>query len=212
MTPTDLKYWLALKFVDAVGNVGYKNLLERFGSPRAIFEAPAAALQEVPGITRKTAHNIQRFDDWTRVEGEMETAERLNVSFITSGSALYPRLLLDIYDLPPVLYVRGTLNPRDITLAVVGSRMASTYGKFTTERLCRQLAMEGITIVSGMARGIDSAAHGGALAGKGRTIAVLGCGLDVVYPPENKELFEKISESGAVITEFPFSTQPLAAN
>ncbi|TFG89589.1 MAG: DNA-protecting protein DprA [Syntrophobacterales bacterium] len=212
MTPSDLKYWLALKFVDTVGNVGFKSLVKTFGSPRAVFEASAAALQKAPRITQKTARNIQNFDDWPRVEREIESADRLGVSLVTSDSPLYPRLLLNIYDFPPVLYVKGTLSTHDITLAVVGSRMATTYGRFITERLCRELAMGGVTVVSGMARGIDSAAHTGALAGKGRTIAVLGSGIDVVYPPENANLFKKIAESGAVITEFPFSTQPLAAN
>jgi len=212
MTHTDLKYWLALKFVETVGNVGFNSLVKTFGSPRAVLEAPAAALQKVPRITQKTARNIRSFDDWRRVEREIESADRLGVSLVTSDSPLYPRLLLNIYDFPPILYVRGTLSAHDITLAVVGSRIATTYGRFTTERLCRELAMGGVTIVSGMARGIDSAAHAGALAGKGRTIAVLGSGIDVVYPPENVKLFEKIAESGAVITEFPFSTQPLAAN
>ncbi len=212
MTPADLKYWLALKFVDTVGNVGFNSLVKTFGSPCAVFEAPAAALRKVPRITQKTARNIRNFDDWPRVEREMESADRLRVSLVTSDSPLYPRLLLNIYDFPPILYVRGTLSAHDITLAVVGSRMASTYGRFTTQRLCRELALGGVTVVSGMARGIDSAAHTGALAGKGRTIAVLGSGIDVVYPPENANLFEKIVEHGAVITEFPFSTQPLAAN
>ena len=212
MTPTDLKYWLALKFVDAVGNVGFNSLVKAFGSPRAVFEAPADALRKVPRITQKMARNIHGFDDWPRVEREIESAERMGVTLVTSSSPLYPRLLLNIYDFPPILYVRGTLSACDITLAVVGSRMATTYGRFTTERLCRELAMGGVTVISGMARGIDSAAHIGALAGKGRTIAVLGSGIDVVYPPENVDLFEKITQSGAVITEFPFSTQPLAAN
>ncbi|MDD5724293.1 MAG: DNA-processing protein DprA, partial [Syntrophales bacterium] len=212
MIPADLTYWLALKFVDTVGNVGFNSLVKTFGSPRAVFEASAAAIQNIPRITQKTARNIRDFNDWPRVEREMESADRLGVSLITSDSPLYPRLLLNIYDFPPILYVKGTLSARDITLAVVGSRMASTYGRFTTERLCRELAMGGVTIVSGMARGIDSAAHTGALAGRGRTIAVLGSGIDVVYPPENRNLFEKIAESGAVITEFPFSTHPLAAN
>jgi len=140
----------------------------------------------------------------------IELAHKLNVSIITSDSTFYPQMLLNIYDFPPILYVRGTLTDKDINIAVVGSRRASTYGRFTTERLCRELAMNGVTVVSGMARGIDSAAHTGALAGKGRTIAVLGSGMDVIYPPENRKLFEKIAENGAVITEFPFSTQPLA--
>jgi len=212
MNPPDLKYWLALKLTQGVGNVGFKNLVTAFGSPRAVFEAPVAALQQVPHITQKAARNIEGFNDWQPVERELEMADRLGVSIVTSDSPLYPPLLLNIYDFPPVLYVKGTLAQSDLPLAVVGSRMASTYGRCATERLCRELALEGITIVSGMARGIDSAAHTGALAGKGRTIAVLGSGLDVIYPPESKELFGKITENGAVITEFPFSTQPLAAN
>lgn len=212
MASTDIKYWLALKFVDGLGNIGFKNLIRMFGSPRAVFEAPVAEIQRVPRISQKAARHIRDFDGWPQVEREMETAERLGVSLITADSPHYPRLLLNIYDFPPVIYTKGTISTTDISLAVVGSRTASTYGRFTTERLCRELAMEGITIVSGMARGIDSAAHRGAIAGRGRTIAVLGTGLDVLYPPESKELFEQISEGGAVVTEFPFGTQPLAAN
>jgi len=212
MTHNDIKYWLALKFVEKVGNVGFNNLVETFGSPRAVFDAPASSLQKIHRITQKTARDIKNFDNWARVEKELELADKSNVSIITSDSPLYPRLLLNIYDFPPILYIRGTLSNQDINIAVVGSRMASTYGRFTTERLCRELVMKGITVVSGMARGIDSAAHAGAIAGKGRTIAVLGSGIDVIYPPENRKLFEKIAEHGAVITEFPFSTQPLASN
>jgi len=212
MSHSDLTYWLALKFVENVGNVGFNALVKTFGSPRAVLDAPAVSLQEVGRITKKTAHDIQSFDKWATIENELETADSLNVSIITSDSSLYPKSLLNIYDFPPILYVKGTLSDHDINVAVVGSRRASTYGRFTTERLCRELAMKGVTVVSGMARGIDSAAHTGAIAGKGRTIAVLGCGIDVIYPPENKDLFEKITENGAVITEFPFSTQPLASN
>ena len=212
MTDNDIKYWLALKFVEKVGNVGFNNLVETFGSPRAVFDAPASSLQKIHRITQRTARDIKNFDNWASVEEELELADKSNVSIITSDSPLYPILLLNIYDFPPILYVRGTLSNQDINVAVVGSRMASTYGRFTTERLCRELAMKGITVVSGMARGIDSAAHAGAIAGKGRTIAVLGSGIDIIYPPENRKLFEKIAENGAVITEFPFSTQPAAFN
>ncbi|MCD6486810.1 MAG: DNA-processing protein DprA [Syntrophobacterales bacterium] len=212
MTHNDIKYWLALKFVEKVGNVGFNNLIEAFGSPRAVFDAPVSSLQKIHRITQKTARDIKNFDNWVRVEKELELADKSNVSIITSDSSLYPKLLLNIYDFPPILYVRGAFSDQDINIAVVGSRMASTYGRFTTERLCRELAMKGITVVSGMARGIDSAAHAGSIAGKGRTIAVLGSGIDVIYPPENEKLFEKIADNGAVITEFPFSTQPLASN
>lgn len=212
MNRDDLKYWLALKFVDGVGNVGFKNLIEALGSPENVFNASLNTLKAIPGIHQKTALKIKEFKDWQRVDRELELTDKSNVSLITANNPLYPKNLLNIYDFPPLLYVRGTLTEEDINIAVVGSRIASTYGKFSTERLCREIALHGITIVSGMARGIDSAAHRGALAGKGRTIAVLGCGIDIVYPPENKKLVEEISENGAVITEFPFSTPPDGPN
>jgi DNA processing protein len=209
----DLKYWLALKFVDGVGNIGFKNLIEAFGSPKNVFDATTVdALKRIPGIGWKTALKIKQFKDWQRVDREIELTDRSGVSILTANSLLYPKNLLNIYDFPPLLYVKGTLIEEDINVAVVGSRMAGTYGKFTAERLSRELVLHGITIVSGMARGIDSAAHRGALAGKGRTIAVLGSGIDIVYPPENKKLSERISDNGAVITEFPFTTPPNGPN
>lgn len=209
---SDTKYWIALKLIDGVGNVGFKNLIDVFGSPENVFNAPTDDLKAIPGITGKTALNIKDFHDWQKADKELELADKSKISIITARNSLYPKSLLNIYDFPPFLYVKGTLREDDINVAVVGSRIATTYGKFSTQRLCRELAMNGITIVSGMARGIDSAAHTGALTGKGRTIAVLGCGIDIVYPPENKKLFEKISEKGAVITEFPFSTPPSGPN
>lgn len=209
---SNIKYWIALKFVDGVGNVGFKNLIEVFGSPENAFNAPTDVLMAIPGITRKTALNIKGFNDWQKVDKELELADKTNVSIITASNSLYPKSLLNIYDFPPLLYIKGTLSKDDINVAVVGSRMATTYGKFSTQRLCQELALHGITIVSGLARGIDSAAHTGALTVKGRTIAVLGCGIDVVYPLENKSLLEKISKNGAVITEFPFSTSPNGPN
>lgn len=212
MKEDDAKYWLALKFVPDVGNVACKNLVNAFGTPGHVFQASIAELSGVHSITEKTARRIKGFDDWSRVDRELTLADRLGVSIVTAHDRLYPKNLLNIYDYPPVLYVRGSLSHDDIHIAVVGSRLASTYGKFITERLCRELALQGITIVSGMARGIDSAAHRGALSGKGRTIAVLGSGIDVIYPPENRSLYEKISASGAVITEFPFATEPSGPN
>ncbi|MDO9528229.1 MAG: DNA-processing protein DprA [Syntrophales bacterium] len=209
---SDIKYWIALKLIDGVGNVGFKNLIEVFGSPENALNAPTDALKAISGITRKTALNIKGFNDWQKVDKELELADKTKVSIITADNSLYPKSLLNIYDFPPFLYVKGTLREDDINVAVIGSRMATTYGKFSTQRLCQELALRGITIVSGMARGIDSAAHTGALTGKGRTIAVLGCGIDIVYPLENKKLLEKICENGAVITEFPFSTPPSGAN
>ena len=212
MTDHELKYWLALKWVPGLGNVGFIALLEAFGSPEKVFQASVAQLQTTPGIGPKVASQIKTFCKWTEVGKELSLSHELQVSIITCRDSIYPNNLLNIYDLPPVLYVKGTLRDDDICIAVVGSRMASTYGRFSTERLCRELAMKGITIVSGLARGIDTAAHQGSLAARGRTIAVLGCGLDIVYPPENKALFERIPLQGAVITEFSFGTPPQATN
>ena len=212
MTDDELKYWLALKWIPGVGNLGFTALVETFGSPRAVFAAPISSLKEISGMGQKVASQIKSFDQWQEVERELDLARKEQVSIVTYGEAIYPKNLLNIYDFPPFLYVKGKLSEDDVCIAVVGSRLASTYGRFSTERLCRELAMRGVTIVSGLAKGIDRAAHQGSLAGKGRTIAVLGCGLDIVYPRENKDIFEKIPLQGAIITEFPFGTPPNGPN
>jgi len=212
MHDNELKYWLALKMVEGVGNVAFAALVKIFGSPKDVFDAPLNSLKEIPGIGKKVASQIKSFSNWQQVEKELAAALNQQVSIITYHDPLYPINLLNIYDFPPFLYVKGNLKEEDINIAVVGSRMASTYGKFSTERLCRELVVNGITVVSGLARGIDTAAHRGSIAAKGRTIAVLGCGIDIVYPPENKELFTKITSQGAIITEFPFGTPPNGPN
>lgn len=207
-----MKYWLALKSIDGVGNIGFKNLVDTFDNPRNVFNAPLHTLTNVPGIGKKTASNIKDFQKWHKIEEELEHIKKYDAHIITYKDLLYPKVLLSIYDFPVFLYARGLLKEDDINVAVVGSRMASVYGKFSTERLCRELALKGITVVSGLARGIDSAAHRGALAGGGRTIAVLGCGLDTVYPAENEKLFTDIVSRGTVITEYPFGTPPNSQN
>ncbi|HLE18903.1 MAG TPA: DNA-processing protein DprA, partial [Syntrophales bacterium] len=212
MHDNELKYWLALKMVEGVGNVAFTAIVKTFGSPKEVFDAPFNSLKEMPGIGKKVASQIKSFSNWQQVEKELAAARNQQVSIITCHDPLYPINLLNIYDFPPFLYVKGSLKEEDINIAVVGSRMASTYGKFSTERLCRELAINGITVVSGLARGIDTAAHRGSIAAKGRTIAVLGCGIDIVYPPENKELFTTIPLQGAIITEFPFGTPPNGPN
>lgn len=212
MKKTSLKYWIALKAVEGVGCVGFRTLLTAFGSPEAIFRASASTLQVLPGIGPKTTDEIRSFTDWGKAEQEVAQAETLGVSIVTCQDPLYPANLLNIYDYPPYLYMKGSLCPEEIGVAIVGSRLASTYGKYVTEKLSRELALKGITVVSGLARGIDSAAHRGALAGKGRTIAVLGSGLDIVYPPENEALAADITAQGALVTEYPFGTPPNAPN
>ena len=212
MDQESLKYWIALRAVEEVGCVGFRTLLQAFSSPRAVFSATAQTLQVIPGIGPKTADHIRSFSDWGMAEREIERARELEVAIVTCEDPIYPRDLLNIYDYPPLLYVQGSLCPEEICVAVVGSRLASVYGRYTTEKISRELALQGITVVSGLARGIDAAAHRGALAGKGRTIAVLGCGLDIVYPPENEGLAGAVIAHGALITEFPFGTPPNAPN
>lgn len=212
MDQESLKYWIALRAVEEVGCVGFRTLLQAFSSPREVFSANPQSLRVIPGIGPKTADHIRGFSDWQMAEREILKAGELGVAIVTCHDELYPRNLLNVYDRPPYLYVKGSLAPEEICVAVVGSRLASVYGKFTTEKISRELAMKGITVVSGLARGIDSAAHRGALAGKGRTIAVLGCGLDIVYPPENERLAATIAASGALFTEYPFGTPPNAPN
>ncbi len=212
MKKASLKYWIALRAVEEVGCVGFRTLLPAFGSPRAVFSASASTLQVIPGIGPKTADHIRSFSDWGKAEREVARAGTLGVAIVTCEDPLYPRNLLNIYDYPPFLYVKGSLCPEEICVAIVGSRLASVYGRYVTEKISRELALKGITVVSGLARGIDAAAHRGALAGKGRTIAVLGCGLDIVYPPENEALAADIAAHGALVTEFPFGTPPNAPN
>ncbi len=212
MNHDDLKYWIALKSIPGIGNVNFPALLDKFGSGHAVFAASPAKLKEIPGISKGIPEAIKGFNDWNKVKEELELLARKNVNIITYQDDIYPQKLLNIYDRPPYIYVLGTLCKDDINIAIVGSRQASTYGKYTTEKISRELSLRGVTVVSGMARGIDSAAHRGAVTAHGRTIAVLGSGLDIIYPPENKKLFEDIIQNGAVISEFPLGTPPRSSN
>lgn len=205
----NLKYWMALKSIDGIGNSAFLQLLDCFGSPSSVFSATINELSTISGINKKSAKAILSFKEWDKIACQLDLLNKMNVHVITYLDERYPQKLLNIYDRPVLLYVLGNLEKDDIPIAIVGSRHASPYGKYTTEKISRELAQKGIAIVSGMARGIDSCAHRGALSVQGRTIAVLGTGLDVVYPPENKKLFSAISKNGAVISEFPLGTQPL---
>jgi DNA processing protein len=206
-------YWVALNFIPGVGPVLIKGLLERFGTPKRVFKASRRELAKVDGIGERLAGMIKETDVRGKVQGELKLIEEINVSIVTLGDPSYPDNLRQIYDPPPLLYVRGNLQPGDdLAVSIVGSRLTSNYGRITTERVAADLARHGATIVSGMARGIDSAAHRGALSAGGRTIAVLGCGVDIVYPPENRRLFEEITAHGAVVSEFPLSTPPDGVN
>lgn len=210
---SDLYYWIALRFVFGIGNINYKNLINHFGSPEKALQATTDELEQVEGITSRAIESIRNFKPGTEIEHEIELIGKKSVTIITLNDPAYPENLKNIYDPPPFLYVKGGITKNDANaIAVVGSRNASEYGISATERISRELARSGLTIVSGMARGIDSTAHYGALSVNGRTIAVLGSGIDVVYPPENRKLYESIAEHGAVISELPIGTEPNAYN
>ena len=206
-------HWLALNFIPGIGPVLVRTLLDRFGGPEHVFKASRRELETVEGIGERLAALITETDIQGKVRSELKLVEELNASIVTFTDKSYPNNLKQIYDPPPLLYVRGDLQAKDdLAISMVGSRLSSSYGRMITERIAGDMARHGVTIVSGMARGIDSAAHRGALSAGGRTIAVLGCGVDIVYPPENRRLFEEITVHGAVISEFPMSTPPEGTN
>ena len=196
---------VALNLLPDIGPVRVRNLLSRFGSAQAVLAATQADLSQVDKVGFKAANNIIRWRELIDLDGELRRIDQFGANIVTTDDSEYPALLCQIYDPPLVLYVWGTLRPEDAyAIAMVGTRQSTLYGRQTTERLARQLAASGVTVVSGGARGIDSASHEGALQSGGRTIAVLGTGLDIVYPAENVKLYQRIAEQGAVITQFPF--------
>lgn len=208
----DLAYWLALNKIPAIGAKRFAQLIARFGSARAAWHAPAKEIEE-SGIGPKAAGIFLKMRRRIDPAAEMDLVAREGVRAIARYHHDYPRRLAGIPDPPPIIMVRGTLAPRDeVAVAIVGTRTASPAGILIAENLAAGLARQGVTIVSGMARGIDTAAHRGALAAGGRTIAVLGSGIDVIYPPENAGLYQAITEGGAVVSEFPLGTAPLQMN
>src|SRR5574337_1643696 len=201
--------WLALGLVPEVGAATFYRLVQAFGSAEAVLGAKAETLEQVPGISRQVAQAIASFPWRDAIARELRVIETRGLGLIRFGDERYPELLAAIYSPPPILYLRGTIGPNDrMTVAVVGSRQASPYGCAMAEQISGELAARGVTIVSGMARGIDAAAHRGALRAAGRTIAVLGCGLGVTYPPEHTELADQIAAQGALISEFSVFTPP----
>lgn len=204
--------WFLLKSVPGVGNLIFKRLIDRFGSPESVLTAPPETLAQVDGISQKLAFLIHCHTVSKSIDKELNLLSKTKYKIITLTDADYPPLLKEIPDPPPFLYVHGHLSHTHTSIAVVGSRNATSYGISTTQKLCSDLASLNVTIVSGMARGIDTAAHQGAIEGSGKTISVLGSGLENIYPAENRDLFHQISENGAVISEFPLFAEPDARN
>jgi DNA processing protein len=190
-----------------------KNLLQKFQNPQAIFDAQKDDLLEIKGIDNEIASAIKNYTQSKETEEKLKRAEQLGVKIVSYLDDDYPKNLKNISHAPPVLFMRGEIKPEDEkALAVIGTRTPTPYGRMVAEKFAGELGQIGITIVSGLARGIDVAAHIGALKVKARTIAVLGCGLDIYYPPENKIYYDQISQNGAVVSEFNLGTTPFAMN
>ncbi|MFH0827807.1 MAG: DNA-processing protein DprA [Candidatus Omnitrophota bacterium] len=209
---TDLDALVGLNLVMDIGSIRLKKLLKFFGTPRNILSAPKEKLAEVGGIGDVIASRIVSLDK-KDIEREFVLAEKHNFKILSLENPEYPRNLKFINDPPIILYVKGSLLPEDsLGIAIVGSRRASFYGLTNAEKFARDLTASGFTVISGMARGIDTHAHQGALKSGGRTIAVIGSGLRNIYPQENKGLVEEIAAHGAVISEFPVNAGPLKQN
>ncbi len=204
--------WFALKNVPRVGNVTFRRLVNHFGSPGRVLSASEAELSAVEGIHPSVIYSLLHHDYRQFADNECSLLLRTGAGIVTFRSRDFPCLLQQIHDPPPFLYVKGQLKSHEKTISVVGSRRASPYGISTTSRLARELSDNGIAVVSGMARGVDTAAHRGALSGGGRSIGVLGCGVNVIYPAENRSLFAEMADKGALVSEFPLGTKPLAEN
>lgn len=203
---------IALNMIKGLGSIRVKELLAYFSEPHEVFEADGSELEKIKGIGKNIIKQIITFDS-RYLSREIALACENRIEIITILDNGYPKLLKEIHDPPIVLYIKGKLEHSDlITLAIVGTRRASFYGLELAEKFAYQLALCGIIIVSGLARGIDSSAHRGALKANGKTWAVLGSGLLSIYPPENKKLAEEISQKGALISEYPLETPPLAEN
>ena len=205
--------WLALGRVKGLGGVGFKKLATSFADPTEAFFASKAKLEQIEGLHRDVIDRLVNFSGWVEIADELRRVRNAGVEILRFTSPSYPARLRMITDPPPLLYVKGALAAADDrAVAIVGSRSASDYGRRVARDLARGLASLGFTVVSGMARGIDGAAHESALQAGGRTIAVLGSGVEKAYPPEHEALYRRISQSGAVVSELPVGTRPVAFN
>jgi DNA processing protein len=209
-----MREWIALNMTPGVGPRAAAKLLERFGRPEAVFDATRAELERLR-LRPEAIESIRARDTFEKAATEIERVRALGAEVLLLDDGVYPQLLREIFDPPITLYVRGAWSAclDAPCVAVVGSRRSSTYGQNAAMMLARDLAQRGVTIVSGLARGIDAAAHRGALEAGGRTVAVMGTGLDQVYPRDHKKLVEEIlAQGGALVSEFPLETPPAPQN
>jgi DNA processing protein len=208
----DRRYWIGFNLVKGIGPVKFRRLLDHFGEAEAAWKGSLAALAAA-GLDRRSIENLKTVRSGGQLDAALKLIESSQAQVLTWDDDGYPRSLRDIPQAPPVLYVLGSLTAADEwSVAVVGTRHASTYGREAARDLASGLAANGVTVVSGLARGIDVVAHKAALDAGGRTIAVLGSGVDVIYPPEHKVMAQAIVQAGAVISDYPMGTPPESAN
>jgi DNA processing protein len=208
----DIKYWVGFNNIPGIGRVRLAQLENYFGSLKSAWKAPSGELRK-SGIDSVGIRAIGKYRPDISPDDVMEKLERYGVKVVTCQEPEYPSRLKEIYDYPPVIYLRGNLLPEDEwCLAVVGTRRATVYGKQVTGEIVSDLVRSKITIVSGLARGIDTIAHRAALDAGGRTLAVFACGLDIVYPGENERLARDIMEQGCLVSEYALGTRPRAEN
>ncbi len=208
----ELEAKIVLNMLPGIGSIRMKKILDHYKSAKAAIEASPLELRQICSLPKNITFDFSSSIKSDSFRKELELIEKHAIEVISIDSPKYPELLKNIYDPPAILYVKGKLSKKGINIAIVGSRKASDYGLKMAQKFAYELASCSITIVSGMARGIDTAAHNGVLQAKGETIAVLGSGLANIYPLENKGLFERIAEFGAVISEFPMQTKPNPGN
>ena len=205
-------YWVGLNLVKGIGSVRFKALVNTFGNPEAAWNAPPGAWQQA-GLSQKIVESFHRVRQGVSLDQISDRIHSLGAEVLTWDDAGYPPRLKEIDQPPPVLYVRGALQPEDEwAVAIVGTRRVTAYGRQVAEEVATALVQSGVTIVSGLARGVDSIAHQSAINAGGRTLAVLGNGVDQVYPPENKRLAGQVMEHGALISDYPLGTQPDGIN
>ena len=205
-------YWVGFNLVRGIGAVRLRGLLDHFGSLELAWDAPADALIAA-GLTPKIVENVLKVRAENLAERAFDYIQRKGIRVLTWDDADYPSRLRQIDQPPPVLYVRGTLTSQDdFAVAIVGTRHVTGYGRQVSEELATCLAHNGVTVISGLARGVDGTAHEAALKAGGRTVAVLGCGVDIIYPPEHRALAEKMEANGAIISDYAPATRPDASN
>ncbi len=208
----DKRAWLGFSLTRGIGPVRLRQLIAHFGDVETAWQAPAEALRNA-GLSARWLNNLLQVRRQVDLGALLDAYAARGITLLTWEDEEYPQRLKTLDIAPPVLFVRGRFQPQDFwAVAIVGTRRMTAYGRQAADELARTLARQGVTVVSGLARGVDTVAHRAALAAGGRTIAVLGSGVDVIYPPENRDLAERMMERGAVVSDYPPGTKPESAN